>query len=174
MALVLFLLFLAMPILELYVIVQVAGWVGVVETLALLVLVSIVGTWLVRREGLGALRRVQGQLAAGDLPTTGLLDGALIVLAGALMVTPGFVTDAFGLLLLVPPTRAVVRAGIVRRFRHRFESGVLGGAAAEGRPATWVWSSSTGSGRVDVGEAWIVTDARDQPPPSDPELGGGR
>ena len=91
---------------ELAVIVQVAGSTGVLNTIGLLVLVSVVGAWLVRREGLGILRRAQREAAAGRIPGREMVDGLLVLGAGALMLTPGFVTDAVGLALLFPPTRA--------------------------------------------------------------------
>ncbi len=113
--------FLVVPLVELYVIIQVAGGLGVLETIGLLVLVSIVGAWLVRVQGVGVLRRIRGQLARGVMPGTELVDGALVLFAGALMLTPGFVTDAVGLLLLLPPTRLPIRALLVRRFRSRVQ-----------------------------------------------------
>ncbi|MDH3753523.1 MAG: FxsA family protein [Acidimicrobiia bacterium] len=114
--------FLVVPIVELYVIVQVAGSVGTLETIGLLILVSVVGAWLVRREGIGVIRRVQLQLASGAMPNNELVDGGLILFAGALMLTPGFVTDAVGLLLLLPPTRLPIRLMLVRRFRGRVQT----------------------------------------------------
>ena len=120
-------LFLVVPIVELYIIVQVASSVGIFETIGLLILVSVVGAWLVRSQGLTVLGRVQGQLAMGNVPGKEMVDGLLILFAGALMLTPGFMTDAFGMLLLIPPTRAVVRTILVRRYRN---SVVLGGSGA--------------------------------------------
>jgi len=111
------LLFLVVPIAELYVIVKVAGAFGVLQTLLLLIAVSLLGAWLVKREGLGLVRRVQQTLARGELPHREVVDGFLILLAGALMLTPGFLSDVVGLLLLFPPTRAVARTVIYRRFR---------------------------------------------------------
>ena len=98
----LILLFLALPIAELFVIIQVGHVLGVLETLALLVLISVIGAWLVKREGLSVLRRARAQLDGGLVPGRELVDGSLILLAGALMLTPGFITDAVGLLLLLP------------------------------------------------------------------------
>jgi len=122
-------LFVVVPIVELYVIVQVAGGIGVLQTLGLLVVVSIVGAWLVKAEGLGLIRRVQLKLASGEMPGKELVDGALILFAGALMLTPGFVTDTFGLVLLLPPTRAVARAAVLRRYAGKLEAyGVHDGA----------------------------------------------
>ena len=106
MAGLLFLLFLVIPVAELYVIFKVGAQLGWLETLALLVLISFVGAWLVRREGLSTLLRIERGLRQGKLPTNSLVDGLLILVAGALMLTPGFLTDIIGLLLLFPPTRA--------------------------------------------------------------------
>jgi len=107
------------PIAELYVIVQVGHMLGVVNTLGLLVLISFVGAWLMKREGLGALGRAQRQVDAGMVPGRELVDGALIVLAGALLLAPGFITDAVGLLLLLPPVRGGVRSFARHRLQRR-------------------------------------------------------
>ncbi len=114
-------LFLVVPIAELAVILQVGHAIGVFNTLALLILVSVVGAWLAKREGLGVLRRMQRAVQAGRVPGTELIDGFLILLAGALMITPGFLTDIVAILLLLPPVRAVVRRELRRRFARRSE-----------------------------------------------------
>jgi len=121
--LILFLVFVVTPIVELAVIVQVAGSTGVLNTIGLLVLVSVVGAWLVRREGLDILRRAQEEAAQGRIPGREIVDGLLVLGAGALMLTPGFVTDAVGLALLFPPTRALVRAMATRRLTRSMVSG---------------------------------------------------
>jgi UPF0716 protein FxsA len=126
MAGLLLLLFLIVPIVELYVIIQVGSWLGVVPTLALLVLVSVLGAWLVKREGLGMWARVRSQLERGALPANELIDGFLILLAGALMLTPGFVTDIVGILLLIPATRSLARLVFARRFKARLERATVG------------------------------------------------
>ena len=123
MLLVLFLIFVVTPIVELAVIIQVAGSTGVMNTIGLLILVSLVGAWLVRREGLGILRRAQAELAKGRMPGRELVDGLLVLLAGALMLTPGFVTDAVGLALLLPPVRAVLRLVATRRLSRSVDAG---------------------------------------------------
>lgn len=133
MALVLFFVFLVVPFLELYVIIQVAGVIGTGWTLALLVSESVLGAWLCKREGAGVLRRINRQLAESQLPTTEVVDGALILLAGALMVTPGFLTDILGFVLLIPPTRAVVRNVISRSLRRRIERAAEAGSDASFR-----------------------------------------
>ncbi len=111
--------FLVVPIVELAVLIQVGGAIGLANTLGLLIVLSLVGGWLVKREGMSVLRRVQASLAAGRVPGVELVDALLIMLAGALLLTPGLVTDGFGILLLLPPVRAVVRRLLARRFRAR-------------------------------------------------------
>jgi UPF0716 protein FxsA len=112
-------LFLVVPFVELFVLLQVGQAIGVLDTIVLLVLVSIVGAWLVKREGLGVLRRAQARAAAGAVPGRELVDGVLILFAGALLLTPGFVTDVVGILLLLPPVRAALRGSTVRWLRRR-------------------------------------------------------
>ena len=115
--------FLAVPIVEIYLIVEVARYVGVLNTVALLILVSVVGAWMVRREGLGILRRAQDELAAGRVPGRQVVDGLLVLVAGALMLTPGFATDALGLAFLFPPSRITVREVLIRWFARRANLG---------------------------------------------------
>ena len=111
--------FIIVPILELAVIIQVGSSVGVLPTLGLLIVVSIVGAWLVKFQGMGVLMRMRQQLAQGKMPTDELMNGVLILVAGALMLTPGFLTDALGLSLLIPPIRAAIRQMLARRFTRR-------------------------------------------------------
>lgn len=117
MLLVLALVFLVVPVAELYVILQVAHGIGVPETILLLIAISVTGAWLARLSGLSVLRRLQRTVRAGQMPSNELVDGALVLFAGALMVTPGFLTDLLAIALLLPPTRAVVRGAILRRVR---------------------------------------------------------
>lgn len=124
-----FLLLLAMPILELTVIVQVAEEVGVLETLALLVGISVAGAWLLKQQGLATWRSLQTTMARGEVPTKEATDGALILFGGALLLTPGFVTDVFGLLLLLPPTRALVKSS----FRKLFARWAIKRAGSSGK-----------------------------------------
>ncbi len=109
--------FLVVPIAELYVIVQVAGGIGIPETILLLIGISFLGAWLARLAGLGVLNRLQRTVRAGKVPSAELVDGALVLFAGALIITPGFLSDCLAILLLLPPTRAVARAAILRRIR---------------------------------------------------------
>ena len=111
----LLLLFLAVPLAEILVIVEVAQKTGILETVSLLLIVSILGAWLVKSEGMGVIRKIQFQLVEGKIPSKELLDGGLILIAGVLMLTPGFITDAFGLLLLFPLTRPIIRRLFFKR-----------------------------------------------------------
>jgi UPF0716 protein FxsA len=124
-------LLIVIPLIEIAVIIQVGDWLGIVNTIGLLILVSVVGAWLVKRQGLGVLRRIRLQQQAGQVPGAAVFDGALIVVAGALLLFPGFVTDALGLLLLLPPVRAGVRAFLRRRFARRVQ------VVRSVRTATW-------------------------------------
>lgn len=117
-----------MPVIELAVIVRVAEEVGVIETLALLVAISIAGAWLLKHQGLATWRSLQETTASGRAPTKEAIDGALILFGGALLLTPGFVTDAFGLVLLLPPTRALVKSA----FRKLFGAWAIRRAARAG------------------------------------------
>ena len=128
------LLFIVVPIAELYVIIQVGQLIGALPTIAILVADSILGSLLLRSQGRAAWRRFNEALAERRPPAREVLDGALIIFGGALLLTPGFMTDVLGLFLLVPPTRAVVRRALVRVFSRRFVV-VAAGAAAGGRAA---------------------------------------
>ncbi len=122
---VLALLFLVVPFVELFLLIQVGQAVGALPTILALVVVSVVGAWLVKREGMGVLRRAREQVQSGRVPGNELVDGVLILFAGALLVTPGFLTDVLGILLLVPPVRVMLRsaasARLARRAAHRID-----------------------------------------------------
>jgi UPF0716 protein FxsA len=106
---ILFLALLVVPILELWVIVQVAQGIGFLETLALLIAISIAGAWLLKQQGIATWRRLQNTIERGEVPAQEVVDGALILFGGALLLTPGFVTDIVGIVLLLPPTRAILK-----------------------------------------------------------------
>ena len=108
-AAVLAVLFIAVPLLELYVLIQVGQVIGPWWTILLLVLDSIIGGWLIRREGGRAWRALRNAVEQGKLPARELADGVLVVLGGALMLSPGFVTDVFAVALILPFTRPVFR-----------------------------------------------------------------
>ena len=117
-------LFVVVPLVELYVIIQVGQEIGPLPTIGILVADSILGSLLLRSQGRGAWRRFNDALAAGRPPAREVLDGGLVIFGGAFLITPGFLTDVVGLLLLVPPTRAVIRRMVVRRLGRRAAVGM--------------------------------------------------
>ena len=123
MAVVLLFLFLALPIAEIYVIIQVGGAIGIWPTLALLILDGFVGAALARSQGRAAWERFNRALTDGRVPARETFDGAMIILGGALLLAPGFITDLVGFALLIPPTRAVVRAVLARLAGRRIGFG---------------------------------------------------
>ena len=127
-----FLAFIVLPVLEIWLITEVAGPLGWPLTILLVIGVSLAGAALVRREGLGVIRRVQNGLSAGRLPTDELANGAMIFFASALMLTPGFLTDGVGLALLLPPIRAVLRPPMIAFFRRRVDVRIGGSGFGAG------------------------------------------
>jgi UPF0716 protein FxsA len=120
------------PLLEIALFIKVGGWIGLGPTLALIVLTAVIGAWMLRQQGLSVLQRAQRQLADGGLPVAEVFEGLCLVIAGALLLTPGFFTDAIGALLLVPG----VRRTLYRQVRERIAPhivrapGDLGGGPA--------------------------------------------
>ncbi|MDX6583269.1 MAG: protein FxsA [Solirubrobacterales bacterium] len=119
MVLILFLLFIVLPIAEIYVIIQVGDAIGWAPTLLLLILDGFLGAALARSQGRVAWERFNLALAEGRVPARETLDGAMIILGGAFLLAPGFITDVIGFALLIPPTRAVFRAVVARLARRR-------------------------------------------------------
>ena len=110
------LVFIVLPIVEISVAIAVAHHIGGLNTVALLALISIAGYWLAKLEGFSVIRQIQQQLANRTVPTSGLIEGALVFVGGVLLVVPGFVTGALGLFLLFPLTRHTVGRVLKRRF----------------------------------------------------------
>ena len=130
---VLIVLFIILPLAELYVIYQVGDAIGILPTLALLVLDSLLGAWLLRSQGRATWQRFQTTMEAGRIPHREVFDGVLVIFGGAFLITPGFITDIIGVFLLLPPTRALFRRWLIRRGGRLF-----GFSIATGRrgPAT--------------------------------------
>jgi UPF0716 protein FxsA len=126
------LLFIVVPIAELFVIIQVGEAIGVLPTIALLIADSVLGSMLMRSQGRAAWRRFNAAIAEGRVPHREVLDGALVIFGGALLLTPGFLSDILGLVLLLPPTRALARGIVARRVLPRLVVSGLGGAGGPG------------------------------------------
>ena len=141
MGFMIFLAFIGVPLVEIALFIQVGGWIGLVPTLVVEVATAVVGTALLRSQGLSTLRRVQGSLDRGAFPADALFDGLCLLLAGALLLTPGFATDVSGLLLFMPPVRLWLRKRLMARlaasgnihvsgFGTRTDPGSAGGPGA--------------------------------------------
>jgi len=156
-------LFIVVPIVELFVILQVGQLIGVVPTIALLIADSILGSVLMRSQGRQAWERFNRALAERRVPAREVVDGVLIVFGGALLLTPGFVTDVIGLSLLIPVTRGLLRGVIARRVLPRMiVTTVGGGPASRGRRGPARPPRRRGADRDVEGTAGEI----DPPPPS--------
>ena len=125
MPLLLLVVFIVVPLAELWVLIQVGQAIGVLPTILLLLADAVLGTWLFRSQGRKTWQAFRQALVERRLPAAEVADGALVVLGGALLLTPGFVTDVFGVLCLLPPSRAVLRRALTGVAARR----LLGGAA---------------------------------------------
>ena len=135
MRLLLVLLFIIVPIAELALLIQVGQLIGVWWTIVLLIADAMLGSWLLRSQGRAAWRRFNQALGGGRIPHREVVDGVLIIFGGALLLTPGFISDIFGLLFLIPPTRAVMRRLLVRRGMLKLVGAMPGTASPpNGRP----------------------------------------
>src|SRR4029450_5173538 len=126
---ILLLLFIVVPIAELALLIQVGQQIGVWWTIALLIADAILGAWLLRPQSRAAWARFNEALAGGRVPHREVVDGVLIIFGGVLLLTPGFITDIFGLLFLFPPTRVVLRRLLVRRGALRLVGAMPGTAS---------------------------------------------
>lgn len=112
-------LFVAAPILELYVMIQVGSEIGILWTIAALLGISVVGTWLAKREGFRIMRSFIDTSRKGEVPTREMVHGVCVLVAGMLLVVPGFIGDVLGILLLLPPVRSLVTSIVLRRTSAR-------------------------------------------------------
>jgi UPF0716 protein FxsA len=142
------------PLVELALLIEVGGWLGLGPTLALIILTAAGGAWVLRRQGIAMLRRAQQQMEQGSVPIVEVFEGACLVVAGALLLTPGFLSDAAGAMLLLPPVRAL----LYRRVRRRLEEQVR----SEGGPQ--------GRGQSAQRSAWQERGSRDRPTVIDAEF----
>jgi UPF0716 protein FxsA len=150
----LILLFLLTPAVELGLLIQVDKLIGFWPTIGLIIVTGMAGSYLAKREGLSVWKNLNDRLNAGGLPGKELLDGVIILVAGALLITPGVLTDVFGFIGLIPFTRALVRKGVMKRIKKKMSDGslqmqfgVFGGAGPMG------YDSPMGYGEPGVQEA---------------------
>jgi UPF0716 protein FxsA len=140
------LIFIVVPLAELYVIIQVGGVIGLVPTLVLLLADALLGSMLLRHQGRSAWIQFNRALAENRLPHKEVFDGILVILGGALLITPGFITDIFGFVLLIPPTRAIVRGITSRIVRRRLALGAAVWSMGRGQRPPRQRPAGSGSG----------------------------
>lgn len=133
MGYILFAIFVGIPLIEIAVFIRVGGLIGLWPTIAIVILTAALGSWLLRMQGFKTFVRAQESFQRGEMPVAELFDGLCLMIAGALLLTPGFVTDAIGFLLFIPPVRYFL-VGYGWRF-------------LQARGHVHVWSSGSGSGR---------------------------
>lgn len=156
---ILLLIFIGVPLIEIAVFIEVGGWLGLWPTLAVVILTAVVGTALLRHQGLSTLRRAQAAMDRSELPLKEVFDGLCLLVAGALLLTPGFVTDAVGGLLFVPAVRTLLRRWLGRHLLSRAEVHVVHPDGTRG--------PVRGAGDVIDGEYEDLTPSDDDGPPGD-------
>lgn len=118
----LLLLFTVVPLIELYLLITIGGVIGVVPTIAIVIGTGVLGAWLARWQGLAVIRRISDEMGAGRIPTDALIDGLLVLVAAAVLLTPGLLTDTAGFILLVPGSRAAVRKVVAAAIAKRTQT----------------------------------------------------
>lgn len=177
MALLLLIAFIAVPLIEIGVFIQLGGLLGLWPTLTLVILTAFLGTWQLRAQGLATLNRARGHMDRGVLPTRELFDGLCLLVAGALLLTPGFVTDGVGFLLFLGPVRDLLRVWLGRWKREggRARMWVKGDDARPGPGGGGPGGGGPPRPRGKPGEPGPAIDAdyRDVTPEDGEEPGGG-
>ncbi len=140
--------FIVMPILELMVLIRVGSYIGVLPTITIVFITAVLGVSLLRREGMSTIAKAQQRLEAGEIPATELVEGALLVVSGAFLLTPGFITDSVGFACLVPPLRQRIAGYLTRRMSLKvIDPGAMFGANEQARDQEF--RSGFGSPRPD-------------------------
>ena len=116
-----FVFFLTIPFLEIYLLLKIGSYIGVFPTVLMVVFTAVLGAWLLRRQGLSTLQRFQSSLAQGQIPAMEMIEGAILLVGGALLLTPGFFTDALGFACLIPTTRHKIATFIIEK--HLIQAG---------------------------------------------------
>lgn len=165
---ILFLLFAIMPIIEIALLVKVGGIIGGWNTIAIVIITAFIGAYFVKREGLHTLQKAQMKMQQGEMPGQEMVDGIMLAVAGVLMVTPGFITDIFGILLVLPVTRHIIGAFAKKHMKMRVvtsaafnQQGPMGGGAD---PFGQQFNSGRGQDSGDVFEGqYTEKSGRDDP-----------
>ncbi len=175
MAPIILLALITVPLIEIAIFIEVGGLIGPLPTIALVIAIAIGGTWLLRRQGLGAFQRAQAAINRGEMPVADVMDGFVLIFAALLMVTPGLLTDAIGLLLLIPALRRRFGQAVARWAMKRGKVGIFG--MGDAGPSSG--SSSPyrrGPGPIIEGKAEAVEEPAEAKKPNDkgssPWIGG--
>jgi UPF0716 protein FxsA len=165
--------FITVPIVEIAVFIEVGGWIGLWPTIGVVILTAVIGTAMLRQQGISVLFRIQENLEANKLPVRELFDGVCLVIAGAFLLTPGFVTDSLGFALFIPPVRQMIAAWIgqkvIARADVRFHSTAHGPGPSPGPGPGRGPAKPHGDDIID-GEYEDVTDEPKQPAPPDQQV----
>lgn len=116
-------LFTLLPLLELYLLIRIGQMIGALTTIAVVIITALLGAALTRQQGVTTLTRIRHTLAQGSMPASEIIDALLIFIAGVVLLTPGFITDSIGFLLLIPQSRRVVKKWLARKFRDWIDRG---------------------------------------------------
>jgi len=119
----LILIFIVVPLIEILLLIEIGNRIGALNTILIIVLTAILGASMMRQQGFTIMRNIQRDLSQGRMPTGELINGALVLVGGIVLLTPGFLTDAVGFILLIPATRGFIRKKIQRLIRRKIESG---------------------------------------------------
>lgn len=168
MPLVILALLIGIPVIEIYLFIQVGGWIGVWPTIAIVILTAFIGTSMLRQQGLATLARAQAEISQNRLPMREIFNGFCVLMGGVMLLTPGFLTDALGFTLLIPPLRSVLGRflwKLLERSRGVHFSVYGTGPGSPGEPGP-------GDGPVIDGEEFGVARDNDHPDDKTPRLGG--
>lgn len=135
----LFTFFFLVPLGEIYLLIKVGGLIGAMPTIGLVILTAALGAWMLRRQGFATLRRAQAALEQGILPARELLEGVILLIGGALLLTPGFITDILGFACLFPPTRLWLINQLIRHVQILHPTSAQPGTQADGRVIEGEW-----------------------------------
>jgi UPF0716 protein FxsA len=163
MAPLLLLAFIGIPLIEIAVLLQVGGWLGLWPTLGLIILTAIIGSMELRAQGLATIAKLRAQMDRGELPAQTLFDGVCLLFAGALLLTPGFVTDIVGMALFLPPVRRVLRVTVGRALMERAEVHVYRQGGSAGAHGGGPRGRGTGRGPDDVVDADYTDVTHEEP-----------
>lgn len=120
---ILLLLFVALPAAEIWLLIQVGSSIGVMQTILLVLFTGVAGAYLAKMEGLAVIMNIQKAASEGRVPGNEMLNGVLVFVGGALLLTPGFITDCMGLLMIFPPTRALLAISVRKYFEKKVKTG---------------------------------------------------